>query len=77
MTWAIIYCIFSVIMTLILTIYIMRCDGKFTVGDLFVALFLIVLSPITWIVIGILELHERGFFKKVIWKRNKKNKLCG
>ena len=59
-------------MTLILTIYIMRCDGKFTVGDLFVALFLIVLSPITCIVIGILELHERGFFKKVIWKRNKK-----
>ena len=55
----------------------MRCDGKFTVGDLFVALFLIALSPITWIVIGILELHERGFFKKVIWKRNKKNKLCG
>lgn len=50
----------------------MRYDGKFTVGDLFVSLFWIVLSPITWIVIGILELRERGFFKKVIWKRNKK-----
>ena len=43
-----------------------------TIGDLVIVLFFIVFSPIAWIVIGICELAEKGFFKKVIWKRNKK-----
>lgn len=61
----------------------MRCDGKFTVGDLFVALFLIVLSPITWIVIGILELlvywnyMKEDSLKKLFGNEIKNNKLCG
>ena len=72
MTWAIIYCIFSVIMTLILSIYWIKEGDQCTIGDLVIVLFFIVFSPIAWIVIGICELVEKGFFKKVIWKRNKK-----
>jgi hypothetical protein len=63
MTWAIIYCIFSVIIVLAILIKI-KWNDKCTIGDLLWALFLIILSPASLIVIIICELIEKGFFKK-------------
>ena len=70
MTWAMIYCIFSVIIVLAILIKI-KWNDKCTIGDLLWALFLIILSPASLIVIIICELIEKGFFKKVY------NELCG
>jgi hypothetical protein len=63
MTWAIIYCIFSVIIVSAILIKI-KWNDKCTIGDLLWALFLIILSPASLIVIIICELIEKGFFKK-------------
>lgn len=63
MTWAIIYCIFSVIIVLAILIKI-KWNDKCTIGDLLWGLFLVVLSPASLIVIIIVELVESGFFKK-------------
>lgn len=71
MTWAIIYCIFSVIIVSTILIHIIRNNNLCTIGDLLGVLFLIVFSPISWIVVSCIRLSEKGFFKKVIWKGKK------
>lgn len=71
MIWAIIYCIFSVIIVSTILIHTIRNKNRCTIGDLLISLFYIVFSPIFWIVIVICELTEKGFFEKVIWKRKK------
>ena len=71
MMWVILYYILSVIIVSAILIKI-KWNDKCTIGDLLWAIFLIILSPASIIVIIICELIEKGFFKKVIWKRNKK-----
>ena len=63
MMWVIIYCILSVIIVSAILIKI-KWNDKCTIGDLLWAIFLIILSPASIIVIIICELIEKGFFKK-------------
>lgn len=63
MAWVIIYCILSVIIVSAILIKL-KWNDKCTIGDLLWALFLIILSPASLIVIIICELIEKGFFKK-------------
>lgn len=63
MTWAIIYCILSVIIVSAILIKL-KWNDKCTIGDLLWGLFLVVLSPASLIVIIIVELIDSGFFKK-------------
>lgn len=63
MMWVIIYCILSVIIVSAILIRI-KWNDKCTIGDLLWAIFLIILSPASIIVIIICELIEKGFFKK-------------
>lgn len=64
MTWAIIYCVLSVIIVSAILIKL-KWNDKCTIGDLLWGLFLVVLSPASLIVIIIVELIDSGFFKKV------------
>lgn len=63
MTLVIIYCILSVIIVSAILIKL-KWNDKCTIGDLLWGLFLVVLSPASLIVIIIVELIDRGFFKK-------------
>lgn len=63
MMWVILYYILSVIIVSTILIKI-KWNDKCTIGDLLWAIFLIILSPASIIVIIICELIEKGFFKK-------------
>lgn len=63
MMWVILYYILSVIIVSAILIKI-KWNDKCTIGDLLWAIFLIILSPASLIVIIICELIEKGFFKK-------------
>lgn len=61
--WVILCYILSVVIVSAILIKI-KWNDKCTIGDLLWAIFLIILSPASLIVIIICELIEKGFFKK-------------
>lgn len=63
MMWVILCYILSVVIVSAILIKI-KWNDKCTIGDLLWAIFLIILSPASLIVIIICELIEKGFFKK-------------
>lgn len=63
MMWVILCYILSVVIVSAILIKI-KWNDKCTIGDLLWAIFLIILSPASLIVIIIVELVESGFFKK-------------